>query len=236
VGNRENRVLLVGFAKALAVSACEHFGSLNFNFEGRAYDFPTTNVTIQARSTFVVGWKLKLVSWKYESRGFMERPSNLQLRKLVGIGNYQFGLGMGSVLFNKSVLIECSRKTGRIRRIYHRNVLVATLRPKDGYLALTPNGASIILSKSRDSLNLVVVQSDVSNAIETGGDIFAKHVVRANPELRPGDEVMVTDEEGLLLGVGAAVLSGRDMCAFKRGVAVKLRKGVKEDEDDDSET
>jgi len=165
----------------------------------------------------------------------MERPSNQQLRKLIGVGNYQFGLGVGPVLFNRNVLIECSRKTGRIRRIYHRNLLIATLRPKDGYLALTPHGASIILSKFRNSLNLVVVQRDVSNAIETGGDIFAKHVVRAPPDLRPGDEAIVTNEEGVLLGVGAAVLSGREMCAFKRGVAVKLRKGVKEDEDANSE-
>jgi archaeosine-15-forming tRNA-guanine transglycosylase len=31
-----------------------------------------------------------------------------------------------------------------------------------------------------------------------------------------------------LLGVGASLLSGREMCAFKRGVAIKLRKGVGE--------
>lgn len=158
----------------------------------------------------------------------MERPSKSQLRKLVGVGNYQFGEGLGSVLFNGKVLIECSRKTGRIRHIFSRNRLIATLRPKDGYLALTPHGASIILSKVNNPSNLVVVQTDVSGAIKSGGDVFARHITRASQDLRPGEEAIVTDEAGLLLGVGAAVLSGREMCAFKKGVGVKLRKGVTE--------
>lgn len=159
----------------------------------------------------------------------MKRPSTSQLRKLVGIGNYQFGQGLGSILFGNRVLIECSRKTGRIRHIYRQNRLIATLRPKDGYLALTPQGASIILSKANNPSNLVVVQTDVSDAIKAGGDVFAKHVACANHDLRAGEETIVTDEEGSLLGVGSAVLSGRDMAAFRRGVAVKLRRGVCED-------
>ncbi len=158
----------------------------------------------------------------------MKRPSSSQLRKLVGIGNYQFGQGLGSILFSGKLLLECSRKTGRIRHIYSRNRLIATLRPKDGYLALTLHGASIILSRVNIPSSLVVVQTDVSDAIKAGGDVFSKHVARANHDLRPGEEVIVTDEDGSLLGVGSAVLSGRDMAAFRRGVAVKLRKGVSE--------
>jgi len=158
----------------------------------------------------------------------VERPSNLHLRKLVGVGNYQFGQEIGSVLFNRKVRIECSRKTGRVRHIYGHDRLIATLRPKDGYLALTPHAANIILSKVEHPPNLVVVQTEVSEAIKAGGDVFAKHIVRANGDLSAGEEVIVTDEDGLLLGVGAATLSGREMCAFKRGVAVKLRRGLDE--------
>jgi 7-cyano-7-deazaguanine tRNA-ribosyltransferase len=142
---------------------------------------------------------------------------------------------MGLVLFDKKVQIECSRKTGRVRRIYSQDRLVATLRPKDGYLALALHAANVILSNVKHPPNLVTVESEVSDAIKAGGDVFAKHVVLANEDLRPGDEVIVTNEKGLLLGVGAAVLSGREMCAFKRGVAVKLRKGVNEAENDGSE-
>jgi len=158
----------------------------------------------------------------------MEHPSTYQLRKLVGIGNYQFGKGVGSVLFDGKLQIKCSKRTGRIRHIYIRGKLIATLRPKDGLLALTPEGASIVLSQISDHPNLVVVDSGVRDAIRLGGDVFAKHVKRAELEIRPAEEVIIADEEGILLGVGSAVLSGHEMIVFKRGVAVNLRKGVDE--------
>ena len=159
----------------------------------------------------------------------MGSPTLAQVRKLVGIGNYQFGHGVGHALFNSKIRIECSRKTGRIRHVCTQGRLIATLRPKDGYLALTTYGASIILSKIENPPNLVKVESDVAAAIQSGGDVFAKHVLHADPELRPADEAIVTDQAGILLGVGRAVLSGAEMASFKRGVAVKLRRGVQKD-------
>ncbi len=156
----------------------------------------------------------------------MIHPTLAQFRKLVGVANYQFGGEAGSVLFNKRVLIECSKRTGRIRHIYRDGKLVATLRPKDGYLALTPEGANILLTRMKDLQNVVVVQDDVSEMVRNGGDVFAKHVVRADSNLRPAEEVIVSDEQPKLVGVGRAVLSGNEMRYFKRGVAVKLRRGV----------
>ena len=156
----------------------------------------------------------------------MGRPNITQLRKLVGIANYQFGAGVGSALFNKQARVECSKRTGRIRHIYRGSQLVATLRPTDGYLALTPSGANILLSKIRKPPNIVAVQTDVSGFVKQGGDVFAKHVVRADVNLRSAEEVIVTDEQGVLLGVGKAVLSGPEMLHFKKGVAVNLRRGV----------
>ena len=158
----------------------------------------------------------------------MEHPSKSQLRKLIGIGNYQFGNGVGGVIFNPRVSIKCSRKTGRIRHIYLRDKLIATLRPKDGLLALTLDGANIILSRLKDAPNVVVVDPSVAEAIRAGGDVFAKHIVRADQNLRPGEEVIVTGADGTLLGVGSAVLAGHEMAAFKRGVAVNLRRGIDE--------
>jgi predicted RNA-binding protein (TIGR00451 family) len=83
-----------------------------------------------------------------------------------------------------------------------------------------------LISKIRKPPNIVAVQTDVSDAVKGGGDVFVKHVVRADANLRPAEEVIVTDERGALLGVGRAVLSGPEMSHFKRGVAVKLRRGV----------
>jgi predicted RNA-binding protein (TIGR00451 family) len=158
----------------------------------------------------------------------LDAPTAVQLRKLVGIANYQFGKDAGRVLFSKGTRITCSRRTGRIRHIYIRGKLIATLRPKDGCLALAPDGALLILSKIKQPPNLVVVQDDVADFVRAGGDVFAKHVARADMGLRPAEEVIVTDEQGVLLGVGKAVLSGKDMSFFKRGVAVRVRKGTNE--------
>jgi predicted RNA-binding protein (TIGR00451 family) len=112
--------------------------------------------------------------------------------------------------------------------VYIRGKLAATLRPKDGFFALTPHGAHVALSKIEDPPNVVRVDASVAEAIMEGGDVFAKHVVRSDPDLRPGEEVIVTDSDGHLLGVGSAVLAGKEMSSFRRGVAVNLRKGSDE--------
>jgi predicted RNA-binding protein (TIGR00451 family) len=156
----------------------------------------------------------------------LQSPTHIQLLKIKGIANYQFGEDSADVLFSKGIRIACSRRTGRIRHIYKGGKLIATLRPKDGYLALTTLAARLILTKTKKPRNLVVVQDDVAEFIRAGGDVFAKHVAHADESLRPAEEVIVTDERGRLLGVGKAVLSGRDMSFFKRGVAVRVRRGT----------
>jgi predicted RNA-binding protein (TIGR00451 family) len=166
---------------------------------------------------------------------YLKPPTPLQLRKLVGIANYQFGKDVGVALFGRGVRIACSKRTGRIRHVYKGGNLIATLKPKDGYLALTTAGALLILSKVQYPPNLVVVQDDVSDFIKTGGDVFAKHVVRADGRLRPAEEVIVIDEKDTLLAVGKAVLSGNDMECFKRGVAVRVRRGTNESAEPDEQ-
>jgi 7-cyano-7-deazaguanine tRNA-ribosyltransferase len=144
----------------------------------------------------------------------------------VGVANYQFGKGAGAALFAGGIRVACSKRTGRIRHIFREGKLIATLRPKDGYLALTIEGGLLILSGMKQPPNLVAVQDDVADFIKAGGDVFAKHVVRADENLRPAEEVIVTNQEGILLGTGKAVLSGNDMKFFKRGVAVRVRRGT----------
>jgi predicted RNA-binding protein (TIGR00451 family) len=84
----------------------------------------------------------------------------------------------------------------------------------------------VLLTKLKTPPNLVTVQNDVSEYIAKGGDIFAKHLVSASEGLRPAEEVIAIDEGGHLLGVGSALLSGNDMKYFKRGVAIKIRRGT----------
>lgn len=161
-----------------------------------------------------------------------ERIKKLELIKLISIGNYQFGKPIGNYLFSSNIAITYSKKTGRIRLIYRNDELIATLRPTDGLLALTPNGAKVIIQKTKPPKLRVQVKNSIAPFIKKGRNVFAKHIIKADPNIHPNDEVIVVDQNDELLGVGKAVLSGEEMIAFKSGIAVKIRKGIEENEKD----
>ena len=155
----------------------------------------------------------------------MENP----LKRIRSVADYQFGKGVGVKLFPENVKIEFSKRTGRIRYVYLDDKRLATLRPTDGLFSLSIAGAKRI-AENRDSAKcFVTVKDDVSKFIAEGGDVFAVHVVEADDEIRPKDEVIVVNENGEVLAVGRAVLSGEEMKAFKTGVAVKVRRGSLEE-------
>jgi predicted RNA-binding protein (TIGR00451 family) len=151
------------------------------------------------------------------------------LRRIRSVADYEFGKGVGTRLFPETVKIVFSKKTGRIRYIYLEGKRLATMRPTDGLFSLSISGAKSIVEKTRSAKCLVVVRNDVSKYIAEGGDVFAAHVVKADDEIRSKDEVIVVDEDGDVLAVGRATLSGEEMKAFKRGVAVKVRRGRTEE-------
>jgi len=150
------------------------------------------------------------------------------LMKIRQIADYQFGRGVGEGLFPENVEIVYSKSTRRIRYVYLDGKRLATLRPTDGLFSLSIDGAKRIVEKSLPVKCLVTVKNDVSKFVVEGNDVFAVNVVKADEEIRPKDEVIVVNEKGEVLAVGRAVLSGREMRAFKCGVAVKVRRGVEE--------
>ena len=145
------------------------------------------------------------------------------------MADYQFGKGVGAELFPEDVEIIYSKRTGRIRYVYLDAKRLATLRPTDGLLSLSLAGAKRIVEKTSSAKCFVTVQSDVLKFIADGGDVFAVHIVKADDEIRPKDEIIVVDESGKILAVGKAVLSGEEMKVFKTGVAVKVRHGCSEE-------
>lgn len=150
------------------------------------------------------------------------------LQRIRSVADYQFGKGVGKVLFPELVEIQYSKATGRIRYLLLDGERVATLRPTDGLLSLSIAAAKILAEKARFAQCFVTVRNDVSEFIAEGGDVFAAHVVKADGEIHAKDEVIVVNEEGEVLAVGRAVLSAPEMTAFKTGVAVKVRHGAKE--------
>jgi uncharacterized protein with predicted RNA binding PUA domain len=145
------------------------------------------------------------------------------------VADYQFGKGVGAKLFPENVEIAYSKRTGRIRYIYLNGKRLATLRPTDGLFSLSIKGAKRIAENAGSAKCFVTVQNNVSRFIAEGGDVFAAHIVKADDEIRSKDEVIVVDEGGRVLAVGRSVLSSEEIKSFKVGVAVKVRRGCKED-------
>ena len=157
----------------------------------------------------------------------MERR-RASLERARAIANYQFENNIGSALFPDNVKITYSKKTGRLRHFYLEGTVIATLKPTDGFLSLTLAGAKRLAEALHPPRFRVVVREDVVKFIAEGKDVFAKHVADADSLLRAGEEVIVTSPKGEVVAVGKALLTGKEMLGFKRGVAVKVRKGVDE--------
>ncbi|MDI9643759.1 MAG: pseudouridine synthase [Candidatus Verstraetearchaeota archaeon] len=154
-----------------------------------------------------------------------ETPTSEELRRLRGVADYQFGRGAGDALFPDGIQVIRSKKTGKIKGILVRGELIATLKPSDGYLALSIAGGKALMEALPPPKSRVVAMDEVSDFIKEGRNLFAKHVVSADPNIRPGDEVVITNSNGTLLAVGRAVLNAREMKYFKTGLAVNVRRG-----------
>jgi predicted RNA-binding protein (TIGR00451 family) len=152
-----------------------------------------------------------------------------ELLKIRSIADYQLGKGTGKALFPDKVNIVLSINTGRIRHIYLDHDLLATLRPTDGMFSLTLAGAKRLIKGAKSPRLWVKVQKDIESFIAQGKSVFAKHVVDADEEIRPQEEVIIIGENNRVLAVGKAVLTGKEMKAFKHGVAVKVRRGASEE-------
>ena len=154
---------------------------------------------------------------------------NEALKRIRAIADYQFGKDVGAKLFPESARILFSKRTGRIRYVYLDDKHLATLRPTDGFFSLGIKGAKRLAERAPKAVCFVTVQKEVTQFIVGGGDVFAVHVLKADTEIRAKDEVIILDNDGHVLAVGRATLCGEEMMAFKRGVAVKVRRGASEE-------
>lgn len=160
----------------------------------------------------------------------MEQVTPLDCRMLVAMASRQFGTVFSGFLGEncERLNIERSRNTGKVRYLYLDGKMILVLQPNDGFFRLTLDGAEILNELEKgEMMNGITVMNDVADFIDDGRNVFAKHVVHASLTIRPSQELYVCDEGRVLLAVGKAILSGRDMQHFTRGVAVQVRHGKK---------
>jgi predicted RNA-binding protein (TIGR00451 family) len=150
------------------------------------------------------------------------------LQKIRSVADYQFGRDAGKKIFPDEVRVVYSKNTGKIRHIHLKEELLATLRPTTGLFVLTLAGAKRLAREVKPLRCWVKVHDDAEPFVSKGRSAFAKHVIEADDEIRPNEEVVVINRKGEVLAVGRALLSGKEMKEFSRGVAVRVRRGVAE--------
>jgi len=147
------------------------------------------------------------------------------------VADYQFGGGAGALLFPEDDEYEVKRSSsGRPSQVIADGGRLVTLGV-DGRFTLGVEGGRRLADLDRPK-NRVVVGDDSEPFVRDGKNAFAKFVTEADPEIRPGDEVLVVHREGRLLAVGRAELSADAMLDFDAGMAVKVRDGAGEPDDE----
>lgn len=153
----------------------------------------------------------------------------IAFRKVRSLSDFIFGNEITNLFFNdkSNCKIERSKKTKKIKFIYHNNNLLFILRPTSGYFALTLYSAQKIIDHIPPPKLRAIVQNDVSEFIKKGRNVFCKHLIKIDENLRPNDEVIVVNENDKLLGIGKLKLPVDYLLSFDKGVGIKIRKGNK---------
>ncbi|MFB6161229.1 MAG: archaeosine synthase subunit alpha [Haloferacaceae archaeon] len=139
------------------------------------------------------------------------RKRERQHATLRAVADYQFGDGAGDALLPADL-----RTSGRHPKLvaHADDRQLAALVPQYGTLALTLAGAKRALSAD------VALRAEIDDFVPRGS-VLAPGVVDADDAVRVGDEVVV--EGPSALAVGRAEMSGPEMAASTRGIAVQVR-------------
>jgi len=164
-----------------------------------------------------------------------KRGFDIDLARVTALLKMQFGRGANNALNDETISFIKSKSTGRIRNILVNDEHAFSIRARDGYISLTNEGARLIHSVLKRPGYRVRIVSDAIPFVEKGSNVFAKFVNECDPEIRPNDQVLIVDEDDRLLGHGRSLMNREEMLSFERGVAVKTRGGMAEEEDDKEE-
>ncbi len=147
-----------------------------------------------------------------------------ELRALEAVILYQLGVEIRLEDAALNVRGIRSRRTGRLKQVLLDGKPVITIRANDGFVVPNRDGWEFLARLSYDKKPpCVVVPSDVARFVAEGRTLFSKHVLRAEGEIHPGDEVCIKSDNGEVVGSGKALLPGWEMGRIKRGKAVKTR-------------
>ncbi|MBI5681337.1 MAG: DUF5591 domain-containing protein [Methanobacterium sp.] len=132
------------------------------------------------------------------------------LNMLRSIARYQFNSKEADALIPDDVKV-----LGRFdRRIMVNGKQIATLHFKNGLYSLNLEGGNILKNIHKKWIN-------INFELKTNS-LLSPGVAEADHDIIPGDEVVILKDEEVI-GVGKAILSGKEMEMASKGVAVKVR-------------
>ncbi len=151
---------------------------------------------------------------------------NAGLAQLRTIADYQFGAGAGAALFPPDEALTIKRtSSGRPQQVHGEDGRIVSFGV-DGRFTLGIDGGYRLDATLPTPRYRVVVDDESEPFVRDEKNVFAKFVVDVGPEIRPGDEVLVTHERGELIAVGTAQLDAAAIGDFETGMAVHVREGV----------
>ncbi len=177
--------------------------SINADVTVTVTDHPTTDDALTALSDALAGEP------RYSKR---EREHNT----VRAIADYQFGAEAGTTLFPDPTIKGRYPK----HRVFDDETQLAALVPEYGVLALTLAGARRWHASSIPTLEVRI------DDFVPHGSVLAPGITAASDDIRVGDEVIVHGPSAF--GVGRAIMSGPEMTASSRGVAVDVRHVTEE--------
>ncbi len=128
---------------------------------------------------------------------------------------FQFGLGAADVVLRGAISYVVSKNNGKVRNVLADGTHVLSLRAEDGLFTLKAAGARRLRAAFPSPRLRVIVEPDSVPFQRDGKNVFAGFVRDADPEIRPGDEVLVVSPEDDLCAVAQATMNRREMVGLR---------------------
>lgn len=117
----------------------------------------------------------------------------------------------------RGFLVDYSKR-GVPRHVFRGDRYYLTIRPSDGMVSLSIEAGEAVV-KSSDYPRYRVVVKGIPE-----GSVFVSDVIDIDEALRPGDEVVVVDDEGVVVGTGRLKIPPAMIKGLNRGEVVRVRR------------
>lgn len=188
---------------------------------------------VMERHAHCHGYPLAVIWEGEETLRFLEdlvprRPvgRDPDLMRCKAVLDMQFGGNAGDILENKKVELVKSERTGKIRNVIIDGVHALSMRASDGRFTLRLEGGRLLKAILPPPRMRVTIDDEAVEFAAKGHNVFAKFVRDCDPDIRPGDDVLVVNARDELVAVGKALMNREEMLAFERGVAVRVKDSV----------